>query len=163
MYKCIKYDCVKQYCCIRRVTVACDVSHATVRLQTVDWTHGDTAVLHNQSLNWPSACWHLQRTYRAPGSVFSYKLRYIVGFGLVEMVISTNPKPTIHRNLYENTAPDHCQLTAWDHCSPAWPSHNDGQIWASALYITARNGRKRQDRYLVEVRKQQSAESLSNE
>ena len=27
--------------------------------------------------------------------VFSYKLRYIVGFGLVEMVISTNPKPTI--------------------------------------------------------------------
>ena len=40
-----------------------------------------------------------------PGAVFSYKLRYIVGFGLVEMVISTNPKPTIYRNLYENTAP----------------------------------------------------------
>ena len=37
------------------------------------------------------------------GSVFSYKLRYIVGFGLVEMAISTNPKPTIYRNLYENT------------------------------------------------------------
>ena len=35
--------------------------------------------------------------------VFSYKLRYIVGFGLVEMAISTNPKPTIYRNLYENT------------------------------------------------------------
>ena len=29
------------------------------------------------------------------GSVFSYKLRYIVGFGLVEMAFSTNPKPTI--------------------------------------------------------------------
>ena len=28
--------------------------------------------------------------------VFSYKLRYIVGFGLVEMAISTNPKPTIY-------------------------------------------------------------------
>ena len=37
--------------------------------------------------------------------VFSYKLRYIVGFGLVEMAISTNPKPTIYRNLYENTSP----------------------------------------------------------
>ena len=35
-----------------------------------------------------------------PGVVFSCKLRYIVGFGLVEMVISTNPKPTIYRNLH---------------------------------------------------------------
>ena len=34
----------------------------------------------------------------------SYKLRYIVGFWLVEMSISTNQKPTIYRNLYENTA-----------------------------------------------------------
>ena len=40
------------------------------------------------------------------GLVFSHKLRYIVGFGLVEMAISTNPKPTIYRNLYENTRPD---------------------------------------------------------
>ena len=39
------------------------------------------------------------------GPVFSYKLRYIVGFLLVEMAISTNQKPTIYRNLYENTAP----------------------------------------------------------
>ena len=38
------------------------------------------------------------------GAVFSYKLRYIVGFWLVEMTISTNQKPTIYRNLYENTA-----------------------------------------------------------
>ena len=36
-----------------------------------------------------------------PGFVFS--LYYIVGFGLVEMVISTISKPTICRNLYENT------------------------------------------------------------
>ena len=35
--------------------------------------------------------------------VFWYKLRYIVGFLLVEMAISTNQKPTIYRNLYENT------------------------------------------------------------
>ena len=36
---------------------------------------------------------------------FSYKLRYIVGFWLGEIAISTNPKPTIYRNLYENTGP----------------------------------------------------------
>ena len=39
------------------------------------------------------------------GLVFSYKLQYIVGFGLVEMAISANPKPTIYRNLYDNTDP----------------------------------------------------------
>ena len=47
------------------------------------------------------------------GPVFSYTLRYIVGFGLVEMVIS---KSTIYRNLYENTGPDSQQetLTQYD-------------------------------------------------
>ena len=30
---------------------------------------------------------------------------YIVGFGFVEISISTNPKPTIYRNLHENTDP----------------------------------------------------------
>ena len=38
--------------------------------------------------------------------IFSYKLRYIVGSGLVEMAISTNPESTIYRNLYENRAVD---------------------------------------------------------
>ena len=33
---------------------------------------------------------------KRPVLVLSYKLRYIVGFGLVEMAISTNPKPTIY-------------------------------------------------------------------
>ena len=47
-----------------------------------------------------------------PGPVFSYKLRYIVGFWLVEMAISTNQKPTIYRNLYENTA--HCNLPLFE-------------------------------------------------
>ena len=42
------------------------------------------------------------------GSVLSYKLRYIVGLGLVEMAISTNPRPTIYRNLYENRQADSC-------------------------------------------------------
>ena len=56
------------------------------------------------------------------GPVFSYKLRYIVGFGLVEMVIS---KSTIYRNLYENTGPD-MQPTGnldsmWCDVRPHWP------------------------------------------
>ena len=42
--------------------------------------------------------------------VFSYKLRYIVGFWLVEMAISTNQKPTIYRNLYENTGAVESQI-----------------------------------------------------
>ena len=43
----------------------------------------------------------------------SYKLRYIGGFWLVEMAISTNQKPTIYRNLYENTGPQvrRCRFT----------------------------------------------------
>ena len=36
-----------------------------------------------------------------PGPIFSYKLRYIVGF----LLVSTNQKPTIYRNLYENMGP----------------------------------------------------------
>ena len=46
-------------------------------------------------------------------------LRYnrIAGFGLVEMTISTNPKPTIYWNLYKNTGlethVDHYPLTAF--------------------------------------------------
>ena len=31
-----------------------------------------------------------------------YRRAYDVGVGLVEMAVSTNPKPTIYRNLYEN-------------------------------------------------------------
>ena len=46
---------------------------------------------------------HTYQLIRYPGPVFSYKLRYIVGFWLVEMAISNNQKPTIYRNLYENT------------------------------------------------------------
>ena len=33
------------------------------------------------------------------GAVFAYQLRYIVGFGLVEMAISTNLEPTVYHNL----------------------------------------------------------------
>ena len=43
----------------------------------------------------------IEVSQRHLGTVLSYKLRYIVGFGLVEMAISTNPKPTINRK--ENT------------------------------------------------------------
>ena len=45
-------------------------------------------------------------TGRVSDTVFSNKLRYIASFGLVEMAISTNPKPAIYHNLYENMGPD---------------------------------------------------------
>ena len=50
-------------------------------------------------------CPYYNDIHYSPGIVFSYKLRYIVVFGLVEMTISTNPKPTIYRNLYDNMNP----------------------------------------------------------
>ena len=56
--------------------------------------------------HWPErgmACW-----LAGLGSAFSYKLRYIAGFGLVEMYIPTNPKPAIYRNLYGNAGS--CQV-----------------------------------------------------
>ena len=37
------------------------------------------------------------------GPVFPHKLRWIVGFWLVVMAISTNQKPTIYRNFYSPT------------------------------------------------------------
>ena len=41
--------------------------------------------------------------YCLSGPVFLYKLLNIISLGFVEMAIFTNPKPTIHRKLYENT------------------------------------------------------------
>ena len=55
-------------------------------------------------INW-STVWHRARIL--------VQLRYIVGFWLVEMAISTNQKPTIYRNLYENTALLSTQGTQW--------------------------------------------------
>ena len=53
------------------------------------------------------------------GPAFSYKLRYIVGFWLV----STNQKPTIYRNLYENMDPDVVKQTIYPpYFSSAWYS-----------------------------------------
>ena len=72
------------------------------------------------------------------GPVFSYKLRYIVGFWLVEMAISTNQKPTIYRNLYENTGPVYQQfqlrqvLKIWGR----------GPCRINTLYSTSRHFRK---------------------
>ena len=58
--------------------------------------------LYDLSINMSAleALSHLNRA-----ALFSYKLRYIEGFWLVEMTILTNQKPTIYRNLYENTGP----------------------------------------------------------
>ena len=44
------------------------------------------------------------------------QVRYIVGFWLVEMAISTNQKPTIYRNLYENFGPETSVFTANVRC-----------------------------------------------
>ena len=63
-----------------------------------------------------------------PGSVFSYKLRYIVGFWLVEMAISTNQKPTIYLNLYKNTGPD--LLIVWSKVSELTIINDDAlELW----------------------------------
>ena len=43
---------------------------------------------------------------------YSHKLRYIVGFWLVEMAISTNQMPTIYRNLYDDTGLDSQAISA---------------------------------------------------
>ena len=51
-------------------------------------------------LSWLALHWRIVWSWYT-GPVFSYKLRYIVGFWLVEMAISTNQKPTIYRNLVE--------------------------------------------------------------
>ena len=55
-------------------------------------------------------CWAVQlsneHSINIKDAVFSYNLRCIVVFRLVEMAISTNLKTTIYRNLYDNTDPD---------------------------------------------------------
>ena len=55
-----------------------------------------------------------------PETVFSSKLRYIVGFWLVEMAISTNQKPTIYRTLYENTGIFTPVRPNWPWCWVDW-------------------------------------------
>ena len=48
-----------------------------------------------------------------PRRIYKYKLRYIIGFGLVEMAISTYPKPTIYRCLYEDKGPGPPEIAFW--------------------------------------------------
>ena len=80
-----------------------------------------------------------------------YKLRYTVGFGLVEMTIATNEKPTTCRNLFESTGPaavqkqtavtytwrstSHCCLPLYSveywYGSPAWGSPYPGKFCSS--------------------------------
>ena len=67
--------------------------------------HG--AEIYEVEISWYNAIpgTQLSVSHSIIGPVFTYTLRYIVGFRLVEMDISTNPKPTIYRHLYENTGP----------------------------------------------------------
>ena len=51
---------------------------------------------------------HINNYYTDEGKyglvpVFSYRLRWVVGFGLVEMAVSTNRRPTMGRVLWGNT------------------------------------------------------------
>ena len=72
-----------------------------MQLQVPAWLLGIRELFLLKAASRQPCLWGLNCT----GPVFSYKLRYIVGFWLVEIAISTNQKPTIYRNLYENTAP----------------------------------------------------------
>ena len=61
-------------------------------------------------LDWLDQFWvvvepALETLIQHHSSIKASLLRYIVGFWLVEMAISTNQKPTIYRNVYENTDP----------------------------------------------------------
>ena len=71
-----------------------------MQLQVPAWLLGIHELFLLKAASRQPCLWGLNCT----GPVFSYKLRYIVGFWLVEIAISTNQKPTIYRNLYENTA-----------------------------------------------------------
>ena len=81
------------------MTIPVTVVHSS-RSTAIQWGALSTGEeKHNSSLPMLTRCplWK-------PHPVFSYKLRYIVGFWLVEMAISTNQKPTTYHNLYKNTA-----------------------------------------------------------
>ena len=69
----------------------------------------------NCRYNYSERCDVKIRCKRTRSRIFSYKLRYIVGFRLVKKAISTKPKPLIYRNLYENTRPD-----TWRYRSQSW-------------------------------------------
>ena len=98
----------------KRTTFECTIDSPTVNncIQSSFILHGSLGCrlglnkfLGNQNVQWLKKGQWLHIESCTSGPVFSYKLRYIVGFWLVEMAISTNQKPTIYRNLYENTGP----------------------------------------------------------
>ena len=66
------------------------------------WSHVRSPVEWSLNIHWSDS---LRAGHYTPEPVFSYKLRYVARFGLVEIAISTNPKPAIYRSLYENTGP----------------------------------------------------------
>ena len=67
--------------------------------------HPPEAQSDDANINPDSPPPNLQQDLETVHRTASYKLRYIVGLWLVEMAISTNHKPTIYRNLYQNTDP----------------------------------------------------------
>ena len=83
---------------LHKLKFACTYVRVITRVRTIIITYSlDTHVATPRS----KAYIVISHTNVNTGPVFSYKLRYIVRFGLVEMAIATNPKRTIYRNLYE--------------------------------------------------------------
>ena len=96
-------------------------------------TDTDIALIRTAAEALLSQCHHTRDPICLPGETHlgpysRTSLGYIIGFGLVEMAIRDgNPKPTIYRNLYENTSPAHHRLqnkTIWEkpiNCNePRW-------------------------------------------
>ena len=63
---------------------------------------------YNSNLSQASGMDHHTRLRMVP--VGPYKLRRVIS--LVEIAISNNPKPTIYRSVYDNTAPVDLELIA---------------------------------------------------
>ena len=82
---------------------------------------------------WKSNSYDFKKFYLSRVRIL-VKLRYITGFGLVEMVIWTNPKPTVYHNVYRN-------IVARKLNDPIWHSLEwqiglfsfEARIWAQLL------------------------------
>ena len=67
---------------------------------SLNWLNLNAQQLAHMSLDWSHESQHV-----IYGPVFSYMLRYIVGFGMVEMAISINRKPTVYRQFVASSGP----------------------------------------------------------
>ena len=76
----------------------------------------------SHAYNLGQSLWEWMPCHR-PRSVLLYKLRYIVGFELIEMANSTNLKPKTYRKLYTNLDPAECNNLPWSQNATPKPEH----------------------------------------